>query len=142
MKKLLLVDDERLLHKCVRRTLNYGNGAFPEMEIISAFDGQEGCNLFVADPGMYGLIITDTDMPPGMNGLEFLTKIKKYELPPRLLWSGRADSVLHQQAREAGALGCLEKPFSPQLLSQIVTELFQNRSHSPSLEEYFCKQYS
>jgi len=139
MEKLLFVDDEQMLHNTVRRALkSYGNGT--STEVVSAFDGQEGYDLFVKNPDIYGLIITDNDMLE-LNGLEFLGRIKEYEQPPRLLWSGKANSAIHQQAREAGALGCLGKPLSSQLLSQIVTELFQNRSHSPSLEAYFCEQY-
>lgn len=67
-KKVLLVDDEAIIHKSLSRILEKYN-----IEIISAYSVEEACKLLSED---YSLAIVDMRMP-GENGLDFLKYSKK-----------------------------------------------------------------
>ena len=77
--KILLVDDEELVRKSVRRELR----SLP-VEIIEAADGRQA-SLHLQEG--FDLLITDNDMP-GLTGLQLINLAKEF-FPRIILYSGR-----------------------------------------------------
>lgn len=119
MHTILIVDDE------------------PNYQIVLAeLLKDEGYEVFTADSGKAGLPIvysTDLDMVisdmkmPGMDGIEFLAKIKEYnrELPVILI-TAYAEVEKAVEAMRLGAFTYLAKPFSNQQLLASVTKAVEH----------------
>src|ERR687895_493430 len=105
----------------MRRTLEYQGYQF-----VGAASGQEGLALIERDPP--DLVFLDIKMP-GMDGLEVLDQIKaKHPEVPVVMVSGHGTAQNAFEARDKGASGFIEKPFSePVLLERIEKELEGNR---------------
>jgi two-component system sensor histidine kinase and response regulator WspE len=71
-KRVLVVDDSITVRESQRQILRT-NG----YEVETAVDGQDGWNKVRAEP--FDLVISDVDMPR-MNGLDFVRRIRDYEL--------------------------------------------------------------
>ena len=101
----------------MRRTLEYQGYQF-----IGAATGQEGLALIERDPP--DLVFLDIKMP-GMDGLEVLERIKASNpAVPVVMVSGHGTAQNAFEARDKGASGFIEKPFSePVLLERIEKEL-------------------
>jgi len=106
-KKILSIDDSRMVHMVVTKTLK------PlDVEVITAVNGQEGIEK--AETEKPDLIILDATMPV-MDGLEALAALKNNpvtkDIPVVMLNadSGK-DSV--ERARQLGALDFISKPFT------------------------------
>ncbi len=119
MHTILIVDDE------------------PNYQIVLAeLLKDEGYEVFTADSGKAGLPIvysTDLDMVisdmkmPGMDGIEFLSKIKEFnrELPVILI-TAYAEVEKAVEAMRLGAFTYLAKPFSNQQLLASVTKAVEH----------------
>ena len=108
----------------MRRTLEYQGYQF-----VGAASGQEGLALIDRDPP--DLVFLDIKMP-GMDGLEVLDQIKaKHPEVPVVMVSGHGTAQNAFEARDKGASGFIEKPFSePVLLERIEKELAGNRTET------------
>src|ERR687895_1743645 len=108
----------------MRRTLEYQGYQF-----VGAASGQEGLALIERDPP--DLVFLDIKMP-GMDGLEVLDQIKaKHPAVPVVMVSGHGTAQNAFEARDKGASGFIEKPFSePVLLERIEKELAGNRTET------------
>jgi two-component system NtrC family response regulator len=119
MHTILIVDDE------------------PNYQIVLAeLLKDEGYEVFTADSGLAGLPIvysTDLDLVlsdmkmPGMDGIEFLAKIKEFnkELPVILI-TAYAEVEKAVEAMRLGAFTYLAKPFSNQQLIASVTKAIEH----------------
>jgi len=119
MHTILVVDDE------------------PNYQIVLAeLLKDEGYEVFTADSGLAGLpIVMNTDLDlvlsdmkmPGMDGIEFLAKIKEYnrELPVILI-TAYAEVEKAVEAMRLGAFTYLAKPFSNQQLLASVTKAIEH----------------
>jgi DNA-binding NtrC family response regulator len=132
MKKILIIDDNKLILKTLKATLSKAGYA-----IIEAEDGENGLLLVRSEHP--DLVITDYQMP-GIDGLEVLSEINKLKINlPVILLTGFGDIVLTIKSIQLGAFDYLEKPFSPvQLLSTIQLAL-NSVKRSNSLNEVFHK---
>jgi two-component system nitrogen regulation response regulator NtrX len=119
--RILVIDDEAGIRDSMRRTLEYQGYQF-----IGAATGQEGLALIERDPP--DLVFLDIKMP-GMDGLEVLERIKASNPGvPVVMVSGHGTAQNAFEARDKGASGFIEKPFSePVLLERIEKELEGNR---------------
>jgi two-component system nitrogen regulation response regulator NtrX len=119
--RILVIDDEVGIRDSMRRTLEYQGYQF-----IGAASGPEGLALIDRDPP--DLVFLDIKMP-GMDGLEVLDQIKaKHPEVPVVMVSGHGTAQNAFEARDKGASGFIEKPFSePVLLERIEKELEGNR---------------
>ena len=77
MKKILIIDDDKIFLKIFRDVINKSYA--DKYEIVSAEDGEEGL-LKVAEE-QPDLIVLDIKMPK-MNGIEFLRVLKEKNEPP------------------------------------------------------------
>lgn len=114
-KKILTVDDSASVRQMVSMTLSAAG-----YDIVEAKDGLEGYQK--ATTNTLHCILTDLNMP-NLNGIEFIRKFRTHPSSkgvPILLLTTETDEGLKKQAREAGALGWIVKPFKPdQLLATI-----------------------
>jgi two-component system, NtrC family, nitrogen regulation response regulator NtrX len=115
--RILVIDDEAGIRDSMRRTLEYQGYQF-----VGAATGQEGLALIERDPP--DLVFLDIKMP-GMDGLEVLERIKAANpAVPVVMVSGHGTAQNAFDARDKGAAGFIEKPFSePVLLERIQKEL-------------------
>ena len=122
--RILVIDDEAGIRDSMRRTLEYQGYHF-----VGAATGQEGLALIERDPP--DLVFLDIKMP-GMDGLEVLERIKASNpAVPVVMVSGHGTAQNAFEARDKGASGFIEKPFSePVLLERIEKELTGHRTET------------
>lgn len=70
MSKVLLVEDDADLHKMYKDKLRMEG-----YEVMSAYNGKQALNLIKAE--VPNLILLDIMLPQGMNGFDFLEKVKE-----------------------------------------------------------------
>jgi len=110
MARILVVDDEDLILKALRRVLEDDGH-----DVVTASDGEEAWAHVAA--GSVDLVITDMFMP-GVDGIELLTRMLDLESGPRVIaMSGGGRVVRNTDAlTDAAVMGAdqiLEKPFTP-----------------------------
>ena len=96
MKKILVVDDDRLARGALKRALEEA-----EFEVTEASDGKEAFGL--AENDKPNLIIADRQMPE-MNGQELVEKIRKTEWGkslPIIMLTGNEDTSAINEALQA-----------------------------------------
>jgi two-component system nitrogen regulation response regulator NtrX len=122
--RILVIDDEAGNRDSMRRTLEYEGYQF-----IGASTGPEGLALIESDPP--DLVILDIKMP-GMDGLEVLERIKStHPMLPVVMVSGHGSVQTAFEARDRGASGFIEKPFSESILiERVQKELSENRTQT------------
>jgi two-component system, chemotaxis family, chemotaxis protein CheY len=106
--KILIVDDSRAMRMIVKRTLQ--QAGYETATISEATNGKEALERIQADSP--DLVLTDWNMPE-MTGIELLLEIKARSLPVRVgVVSSQGTTEMQQQAKDAGALFLLAKPFT------------------------------
>ena len=105
MKKILIIDDERMITRALSRAL-----AHDRLEIETASDGQEGLEKFKSfQPD---LILLDLLMPK-VSGMEVLEKIRSQgSKTPIILMTAYGDAQTQEKAKELGISAYLTKPFN------------------------------
>jgi two-component system alkaline phosphatase synthesis response regulator PhoP len=114
---VLVVDDESSVGTLLRFNLRQ-NG----FDVETAANAAEGYAKAQAKP--FDLVILDVALP-GIDGIEACSMIKKledYEDTPIIMISSRSDSVTMDQARRAGAVDYLVKPFTFQELQSRIED--------------------
>ena len=120
MKSVLVVDDQPAIRKLVRAALD-GRG----YRLLEAADGPSA--LATARRERPDLILLDLALPQ-LSGTEVCRQLKESPATadiPVLLLTGMVQGSIRDAARAAGALGCIEKPFSPRTLTARIGELLQ-----------------
>jgi len=106
-KKVLSIDDSRMVHMVVTKTLKPH-----DIEVITAVNGQEGIEK--AEAVLPDLIILDATMPV-MDGLEALAILKanpETKDIPVIMLSADAGQATLDRARQLGAVHFISKPFT------------------------------
>jgi CheY-like chemotaxis protein/predicted regulator of Ras-like GTPase activity (Roadblock/LC7/MglB family) len=106
--KVLVVDDSTSVRKVLERLL-----ASKGMQVMSAESAEQGLEL--VNRSQPNLIIADVVMP-GMSGFELCQLLKlnsRTEGLPVILISGIINDGVMAQAKEAGAVAVVSKPFTP-----------------------------
>lgn len=81
-------------------------------------------------PGLQGVLVTDVKLP-GIDGLQLLERVRLVDRDiPVILVTGHGDISMAVQAMRSGAYDFLEKPFSPEQLSDVVGRAIEKRSLS------------
>jgi CheY-like chemotaxis protein len=106
-KKILSIDDSRIVHMVVTKTLK------PlDVEVITAVNGQEGIEK--AEAKKPDLIILDSAMPV-MDGWEALAALKANPVTkeiPVIMLSAEFGQGEAERARQLGAIDFISKPFT------------------------------
>lgn len=117
-KTVLTVDDSPSIRRMIAMTLRDAG-----YDVIEAVDGQDG--LDKATARQMDAIITDQNMP-NLDGLGFIRALRRHpngQGVPIIVLSTESEDNLKQQAREAGALGWMVKPFSQDKLLAVVKKV-------------------
>jgi len=118
MKRLLVVDDSMLVREKIISILEDGG-----YSVKSANNGNEALTLL--NEYNFDLIITDIIMPK-MEGLEFITYIKKKFPDLKILAISSYKPFYLEMAKEIGANETCEKRHVPEQLLYITRNLLQN----------------
>lgn len=103
-KKVLVVDDEKLIVKGIRFSLEQDG-----MEVDCAYDGQEA--LERATDKQYDVILLDI-MLPGLTGLEVCQQIREFSDVPIIMLTAKGDDMDKILGLEYGADDYITKPFN------------------------------
>jgi two-component system chemotaxis response regulator CheY len=117
-KTILSVDDSPSMRQMVRMTLSMAG-----YQVLEACDGAEGFEK--ASTNQINAVITDLNMPV-MNGIEFIRKYRAHPSSkgvPIILLTTESDEELKRQAKEAGAIAWLVKPFKQEQLVAIIKKV-------------------
>jgi len=110
--RILIVDDSRAMRMIVARTLK--KAGFEGHTIEEASNGQEALDAIQASPP--DLVLTDWNMPE-MSGIELVRAVGEQGLSVKIgMVTSQATAEVRQEAKEAGALFLLSKPFTPDTL--------------------------
>ena len=102
-KKVLVVDDEKLIVKGIRFSLEQDG-----MEVDCAYDGEEA--LEYATNNNYDIILLDI-MLPKMNGFEVCQQIREFSDVPIIMLTAKGDDMDKILGLEYGADDYMTKPF-------------------------------
>ncbi len=103
-KKALVVDDEKLIVKGIRFSLEQDN-----MEVDCAYDGEEALEL--AHKNQYDIILLDV-MLPKLNGFEVCQQIREFSSVPIIMLTAKGDDMDKILGLEYGADDYITKPFN------------------------------
>jgi len=103
-KKILVVDDEKLIVKGIKFSLEQDG-----MSVDTAYDGEEALRL--AHENDYDLIILDI-MLPKFDGLEVCQGVREFSQVPIIMVTARDDDMDKIMGFEHGADDYLTKPFN------------------------------
>lgn len=103
-KKVLVVDDEKLIVKGIRYSLEQDG-----MEVDCAYDGQEALDKAMATP--YDMILLDV-MLPKMDGFEVCQRIREFSNMPIVMLTAKGDDMDKILGLEYGADDYITKPFN------------------------------
>ncbi len=127
--KLLIVDDSPAMQTIVRRSLE--KAGYSDIQFKMANDGAEALDLIRSwEPD---LVITDWHMP-NMSGLELLQELRRQMLPTKVgLVTTETSPIRIVEAKEAGALFVVHKPFEIAELQKAVLPVVQGSVEGESL---------
>ncbi len=103
-KKVLVVDDEKLIVKGIRFSLEQDG-----MEVDCAFDGQEALDLATANN--YDMILLDV-MLPKLDGFQVCQNIREFSNVPIVMLTAKGDDMDKILGLEYGADDYITKPFN------------------------------
>ncbi|MDD7404121.1 MAG: response regulator transcription factor [Butyribacter sp.] len=103
-KKVLVVDDEKLIVKGIRFSLEQDG-----MSVDCAYDGQEALDL--ASQNHYDVILLDV-MLPKFTGFEVCQQIREYSDVPIIMLTAKGDDMDKILGLEYGADDYITKPFN------------------------------
>ncbi|AWB49369.1 two-component system response regulator [Gemmobacter aquarius] len=117
-KTILTVDDSPSIRRMIAMTLQEAG-----YSVIEAVDGKDG--LEKATSQAIDAIITDQNMP-NLDGLGMIRALRQHPMGrgvPIVVLSTDGQEDLKAQAREAGALGWMMKPFTQDKLLAVVKKV-------------------
>ena len=103
-KKILVVDDEKLIVKGIRFSLEQD-----DMEVDCAYDGEEALEKVRANP--YDIVLLDI-MLPKLTGLEVCQQIREFSNVPVIMLTAKGDDMDKILGLEYGADDYITKPFN------------------------------
>lgn len=103
-KKVLVVDDEKLIVKGIRFSLEQDG-----MEVDCAYDGEEA--LQKAKDNSFDMILLDI-MLPKLNGFEVCQQIREFSMVPIVMLTAKGDDMDKILGLEYGADDYITKPFN------------------------------
>lgn len=117
-KTIMIVDDSMSIRQVVGIALK-GAG----YDVLAAEDGKDALSKLTGQK--VHLIISDVNMP-NMNGIEFVTELKKkpaYKFTPVIMLTTESGETKKAQGQAAGAKAWIVKPFQPPQLLNAVSKL-------------------
>lgn len=132
-KKVLVVDDEKLIVKGIRFSLEQDG-----MEVDCAYDGEEA--LQAAKSKEYDIILLDV-MLPKLNGFEVCVQIREFSSVPIIMLTAKGDDMDKILGLEYGADDYIIKPFNILEVKARIKAIMR-RSAKKEVAEQKAKVYS
>ena len=126
-KKVLVVDDEKLIVKGIRFSLEQDG-----MEVDCAYDGQEA--LDYATNNQYDIILLDI-MLPKMNGFEVCQHIREFSDVPIIMLTAKGDDMDKILGLEYGADDYMTKPYNILELKARIKAIIRRSSSKEAQEQ-------
>lgn len=104
MKKVLVVDDEKLIVKGIKFSLEQD-----EMEVVTAYDGETALEL--AKSNEFDIVLLDV-MLPGLSGFEVCQAIREFSDVPIIMLTAKGEDMDKILGLEYGADDYITKPFN------------------------------
>ena len=104
MSRVLVVDDEKLIVKGIRFSLEQDN-----YQVDCAYDGEEALEL--AKTNTYDIVLLDV-MLPKLNGFEVCQQIREFSNVPIIMLTAKGDDMAKILGLEYGADDYITKPFN------------------------------
>ena len=118
---ILVVDDSDTVRAVIAKTLQLAG--VPIGELFEAANGEEALQLL--DDNWIDLVFADINMPV-MNGVEMVDRMHKDGLLktiPVVIVSTEGSTTRIDLLKAKGVSGYIRKPFTPELLRQVVDDL-------------------
>ena len=127
-KKVLVVDDEKLIVKGIRFSLLQDG-----MEVDCAYDGEEALNM--AKANSYDMILLDV-MLPKMDGFEVCQAIREFSDVPIVMLTAKGDDMDKILGLEYGADDYITKPFNILEVKARIKAIMRRTSpeHAPQVQ--------
>jgi two-component system chemotaxis response regulator CheY len=122
--RILIVDDSAMMRAMIKRVIKLAD--VPVEDILEATNGAEALELLKQHDVQ--LLLTDINMPV-MNGADMLREISlnpRWRNLNRVIISTDGSTVRREEAAELDVRCYLEKPFSPEVLRDVLNELADN----------------
>ena len=126
-KKVLVVDDEKLIVKGIRFSLEQDN-----MEVDCAYDGEEALEKLRANE--YDMVLLDI-MLPKMDGWQVCREIRKTSNTPIIMLTAKGETFDKVLGLELGADDYVTKPFDAKEVMARVKAVLRRASGSNDAEE-------
>jgi len=127
MKKVLVVDDEKLIVKGIKFSLEQD-----EMEVTAAYDGEEALEL--AKNNQFDIILLDV-MLPGLSGFDVCQAIREFSDVPIIMLTAKGDDMDKILGLEYGADDYITKPFNIlEVKARIKAIIRRNQKKLPEAE--------
>ncbi len=127
-RKVLIVDDEKLIVKGIKYSLEQDN-----MEVDVAYDGNTA--LEKAAASQYDVILLDV-MLPGMDGFEVCQMIREFSDVPIIMLTAKGDDMDKILGLEYGADDYITKPFNIlEVKARIKAIMRRTRGKQPEQED-------
>ena len=126
-KKVLVVDDEKLIVKGIRFSFEQDN-----MEVECAYDGEEA--LEMAKNNEYDIILLDL-MLPKLNGLEVCQQIREFSQVPIIMLTAKGEDMDKILGLEYGADDYITKPFNILEVKARIKAIIRRTSKPAAKEE-------
>lgn len=130
-KKVLVVDDEKLIVKGIRFSLEQDG-----MEVTCAYDGEEALQL--AKEQQFDIILLDV-MLPKLNGFEVCQQIRDFSNVPIIMLTAKGDDMDKILGLDYGADDYMTKPFNilevKARIKAILRRLSKTESNMPQYME-------
>ena len=115
MARILIVDDSKVIRDLLTEYLGEQGH-----QVDSAIDGQYGIDQ--ALDGDYDIILCDLHMPR-KNGFQVFTEVTAARPASCFIMTDSLPDELAQKAQEAGAYGCLTKPFDLDEVTRTIDQI-------------------
>jgi DNA-binding NtrC family response regulator len=116
-KRVLIIDDEKNIRVTLQKALSIDG-----YEVETAINGEDGLQKIKKED--YPVILLDMKMP-GMDGIEFLEKLKDIEYQAKVVMiTGFGSVETAVETMKMGAVDYLRKPFKAQEIRDVVREVF------------------
>ena len=130
MRKLLIVDDERIEREGIKMLLK--NMHFP-VEIVEAENGRKACEIL--EQQEIDLLLTDIRMP-FMSGMELVRRTREMNKDiPIAIFSGFGEFAYAQEAIKYGVTDYILKPVKPKEFQQTIQQMLKKCSEAEARKE-------
>lgn len=126
-KKVLVVDDEKLIVKGIRFSLEQDG-----MEVDCAYDGEEA--LQAAKSKEYDIILLDV-MLPKLNGFDVCVQIREFSSVPIIMLTAKGDDMDKILGLEYGADDYIIKPFNILEVKARIKAIMRRSTKKEKVEE-------